>query len=89
MSRQKSMKSITNTGSRLEQLERLAAVLAVQIDHCSAVPDNGPKLLPQLSKQYRETIREIEEIKRTEGTDDEIGKILSARRADGKPDAVR
>lgn len=89
MARLKSMKTVTHNGSRLEQLESLAALLALQIDTCSADPDNGPKLLPQLSKQYRETIREIEEIKRTEGTDDEIGKILSARRADGKPDAVR
>jgi hypothetical protein len=49
----------------------------------------GPKYLPQLSKQYRETIKEIEEIEGVDREDDEIGEILSARKADGKPDAVR
>ena len=32
---------------------------------------------------------EIEEIRGMEKDDDEIGEILSARKADGKPDAVR
>jgi hypothetical protein len=45
--------------------------------------------MPQLSRQYRETIKEIEEIKGMEKDDDEIGEILSARKADGKPDTVR
>lgn len=83
------MKSVTNGGTRLEQLEGLAAILAAQIDATSQNLDEGPKTLPQLSKQYRETIREIEEIKKMEGGDDEISEILSARKADGKPDAVR
>ena len=51
------MKSITASGGRLEQLKRLALVLAKNIDSCE-----DARLLPQLAKQYRDTIREIEEM---------------------------
>ena len=51
------MKSITSRGGRLEQLKELAKVLAAAIDACI-----DPKALPAMAKQYRETIREIEEI---------------------------
>ena len=71
------MKSITSSGSRLEQLKRLALVLAKNIDSCE-----DARLLPQLAKQYRDTIREIED-------DDEVGAILAQRQQDGKPGAVR
>ena len=82
----KKMTTVTNDGSREEQLENLAKILAKQIDDCA---DNAPQLVPQLSKQYRETIREIGEIKGADKNDDEIGEILTARSADGKSDAVR
>ena len=89
MARTKKMATVTNEGSRLEQLENLAKILAKQIDECAKNMVDGPKLMPQLSKQYRETIREIEEIRGADREDDEIGEILSARKANGKPDAVR
>ncbi len=88
MARRKSMAGVTRNGDRLQQLENLALVLAGQMDECTKLQE-GARLMPQLAKQYRETIREIEEIRGMEGTDDEIGEILSARKADGKPDAVR
>lgn len=88
MARQKKMATVTGDGSRLQQLENLALILAKQIDLCTGTID-GAKNMPQLSKQYRETIKEIEEIRGMEKDDDEIGEILSARKADGKPDAVR
>lgn len=78
------MKSITTRGTRLEQLEQLAKVLAAGIDDCKDC-----RALPQLTKQYRETIREIEEIKGADDDKDEIGKILAQRENDGKPGAVR
>ena len=81
------MATVTSEGSRLERLENLALILAKQIDICAKDAADGPKTMPQLSRQYRETIKEIEEIK--EKDDDEIGEILSARKADGKPDTVR
>ena len=78
------MKSITARGNRLEQLKQLARVLATNIDDCE-----DPKNLPQLAKQYRETIREIEEIEGANNHGDEVSDILGERAADGKPGAVR
>ena len=89
MARTKKMSTITSTGNRLEQLKGLARILAEQIDVCSKDIIDGPKCMPQLSKQYRETIREIEEIEGAENNDDEIGEILSERKADGKSNSVR
>ncbi len=89
MARAKKMATVAASGSRLEQLETLARILAKQIDLCAEGVEDGTKNMPQLSKQYRETIKEIEEIRGREKDDDEIGEILSARKADGKPDAVR
>lgn len=83
------MATVAKKGSRLDQLKNLAQILANQIDECAADPANGMKLMPQLSRQYRETIREIEEIEGVDKNDDEIGEILSARKADGKSDPVR
>ena len=78
------MKSITARGTRLEQLKQLAKVLAAGIDTCKDC-----RALPQLTKQYRETIREIEEIEGANDDGDEIGEILAERENDGKPGAVR
>lgn len=89
MARRKKMATVASNGNRLEQLENLALILAKQIDLCSEGYADGAKNMPQLSRQYRETIKEIEEIKGMEKDDDEIGEILSARKADGKPDTVR
>ena len=78
------MKSATARNDRLLQLKELAKVLAGSIDSC-----NDPKVLPPLAKQYRETIREIEEIEGANNHGDEVGDILGERAADGKPGAVR
>lgn len=88
MARTKKMSTVTANGNRLEQLENLSKILATQIDQCASDTDST-KMIPQLAKQYRETIREIEEIRGMEKDDDEIGEILSNRNADGKPDAIR
>lgn len=78
------MKSITRSGSRLEQLKALSNVLAASIDSCEDC-----RALPALTKQYRETIREIEEIEGVNEDGDEIGQILAERKSDGKSGAVR
>lgn len=78
------MQEIANKGSRLEQLKALLRVLAKAID------DNpGARDLAQLSRQYRETLQEIENIEGSGEADDEIGEILSERKASGKSGAVR
>ena len=43
----------------------------------------------KLAKQYRETVREIEEIEGAANSEDEICEILGERAADGKSGAVR
>ena len=78
------MKTATGRHDRLLQLQELAKVLADSIDNC-----NDPKALPPLAKQYRETIREIEEIEGANHNGDEVSDILGERAADGKPGAVR
>ena len=78
------MKTVTAHGTRLDQLKALARVIAEQID-----AGDDLKALPQLARQYRETIREIEEIDGGKQDGDEIGTLLAQREADGKPGAVR
>lgn len=89
MARAKKMATVTASGNRLDQLKNLAKILANQIDICSKDPVDGPKVMPQLSRQYRETIKEIEEIEGADKNDDEISEILSARKVDGKSNSVR
>ena len=63
---------------RLEQLIELRDVLALSIDVCESMRD-----LASLSRQYRETIREIESIESGEDDGDEIASIILRHR---KPD---
>ena len=67
--------------NRLGKLKALAELLAEEMDKVKYSKD-----LPPLAKQYRETIREIEEL---DGDKDEISDILEKRLADGKSGAVR
>ena len=60
--------NIVGEGSRLEQLKELLSILAETIDS-----KPGARDLAQLAKQYRETLKEIEELERSTDTDDEIG----------------
>jgi hypothetical protein len=69
--------------TRLEKLKELEAVLHESMADCDA------KSLSGIARQYRETIKEIEEIEGTEDNDDDIGKLLAQREADGKAGAVR
>lgn len=69
---------------RLKRLIDLRDKLHGAIKHCDSMRD-----LAALSRQYRETLREIEEIEETEDNDDDIGQLLAKREADGKAGAVR
>lgn len=70
--------------NRLIQLKALLVILADEIDQRPGARD-----LAQLSRQYRETLKEIEEIEGGTDDNDEIAEILSERKLDGKPGAVR
>lgn len=90
MARRKSLKTVTENGTTMEQLESMARILAAQIESVEKdQPEEAAKLLPNLTKQYVDVITKIEERKKMEETDDEIAEILTARRADGKSDAIR
>lgn len=78
------MTALLEAKDRLAQLVVLRDKLACAIDTCESMRD-----LAALSKQYRETLKEIEEIEGGSEQDDEIGEILGSREADGKPGAVR
>ena len=69
---------------RVEQLKELLLVLAEQIDS-----KPGARDMASLARQYRETLKEIEEIEGATDDDDDIGKILAERDAAGKAGAVR
>lgn len=63
---------------RLDKLRELEAMLRSNLDTADV------RSLAGIAKQYRETIREIEEIEGAEVTNDGIAEILSARKADGE-----
>lgn len=70
--------------SRAERLTALRDVLANAINECDSKRD-----LAALSKQYRETLRELEEIEGKVIENDEIGELLASRAANGLSGAVR
>lgn len=69
--------------SRIEKLRVLEAQLAAALEEAET------REVASLARQYRETIREIEEIEGAEQNDDDISEILSERAAAGKSGAVR
>ncbi len=69
--------------TRLEKLKELELELKDLMSKA-----NSRSYAP-LAKQYRETIKEIEEIEGKDGSEDEIAALLGKRGADGKPGAVR
>jgi hypothetical protein len=69
--------------TRLEKLRELEVELKELMNKA-----NSRSFAP-LAKQYRETIKEIEEIEGSEENDDEITALLDQRGVDGKSRAVR
>lgn len=69
--------------TRLEKLQELEADLKALMKKANS------RSYAALARQYRETIREIEEIEGVTDDGDEIAEILAGRAADGKPGAVR
>jgi hypothetical protein len=69
--------------TRLDKLKELEERLFKSMN------DSDDKTLPALARQYRETIKEIEEIEGANGNDDAIAKILEERAGSGKAGAVR
>ena len=68
--------------TRLEKLKELEEMLYSMMQKANS------RAISSLARQYRETIKEIEEIEGN-GNEDEIADILKGREADGKSRAVR
>lgn len=64
---------------RLTQLRELLEELAAAIDR-----KPGARDLAQLSKQYRETLKEIQELEMSQGSGNEIDSILAEHRRSWK-----
>lgn len=63
--------------TRLEKLKDLEMQL------CTMMVDASPREMAPLAKQYRETLREIEELESGDDSDDAIASILNRS---GQPD---
>lgn len=68
---------------RLKKLKELEKRLIRAMDEASE------RDMAAIARQYRETLKEIEEIEGEGPANDQIGDILGARRAAGKAGAVR
>lgn len=69
--------------TRLEKLKELEERLALSMGECEN------KELAAIARQYRETLKEIEEIEGAQANDDDIAAIMSEREAAGKAGSVR
>ena len=69
--------------SRLEKLKELEEELHKQMQRANS------RTIAAIARQYRETMKEIEEIEGVGGNEDEIESILNERSSNGKAGAVR
>ena len=69
------MSAVTDTGDRAAQLRELARTLALWMDSCESARD-----MASLARQYRETIRELEDIGGIDA-EDGLAQIISRRAA--------
>lgn len=60
--------------TRLDKLKQLETELRAALDEAD------PRSMAQLARQYRETLREIEELEQDDGGLDEIARILANRK---------
>ena len=70
-----SMQQATDGYDELKGLKALATRLAAELDACAE-----PKLVPQLARQYRETMNRIATIEGGVDDDDEIAAIILRNR---------
>lgn len=68
---------------RLAKLKELETILKNGLDECET------DKLPSMARQYREVLREIDEIEGLKGNNDDISDILQRRKTNGLPGAVR
>lgn len=70
----RSMVEVTRDGTRQEQLRMLSLVIAERIDN-----GGDSHSMAQLSRQYRETLRELAELESDDDNSDPIAGIIASR----------
>lgn len=70
-----SLRKATKEQGRYEQLLELLDILAAAIDDCDSKRD-----LAALSRQYRDTVKELSEMGKDNGDLDEIAQIIEKRK---------
>ncbi|MBR3326757.1 MAG: hypothetical protein IKG22_05480 [Atopobiaceae bacterium] len=60
---------------RLEKLKQLERELRTALDEAD------PRSIASIARQYRETLRDIDELEKDDGDIDEIARILEARQS--------
>lgn len=58
---------------------RIDKLKALEVELRTAMDEADPKSLAQLARQYRETLREIDELEKDDNDLDEIARILANR----------
>lgn len=58
---------------------RIDKLKALEVELRAAMDEADPKSLAQLARQYRETLREIDELEKDDNDLDEIARILANR----------
>ena len=66
---------------------RLAKLKQLETELRAALDDADPKSIAAIARQYRETLREIDELEKDDGDIDEIARILADRQS--RADAAR
>lgn len=61
-------------------MTRLAKLKQLESELRAALDDADPRSMAQLARQYRETLREIEELEQDDDGLDEIAQILANRK---------
>lgn len=79
MPRRKKVRTVTRSGSQLEQLKTLAMVLAEKLDD----PRTDSRNIASLARQYRETVNQIAAIEGDKDDDDPLEEIIKRRDGNG------
>ena len=65
----------------MAELGRLAKLKQLETELRAALDEADPRSVAAIARQYRETLREIDELEKDDGDIDEIARILNERQS--------
>lgn len=65
----------------MAEQDRLQKLKALETELRTCMDEADPRSMAALARQYRETLREIDELEKDDGDIDEIARILDARQS--------